>query len=297
VLCPQIRKTESRAGLCPFAPVAQLPHPKPLPESKNCTTLRQGLHFFPFRPAPPRVFQNVSIGWSNACTLFLRETVIEIPCHEISTDSLPRAAIVVAHPDDETLWCGGYILNHPEFRWRIVTLCRASDPDRAPKFRRVLRQLNAEGAMADLDDGPGQARLPVHDLRQTAAELLAGHGYDLVLTHGPGGEYTSHRRHSECSRTVVDLWLLGSIDTKQMWLFAYQDGGRAYLPRVRDDADWRDMLTEEVWIEKRRLITDVYGFGPSSWETRTTPREEGFWCFDSAQAAVARAASWEQSAT
>jgi len=48
-----------------------------------------------------------------------------------------RAAVVVAHPDDEILWCGGYILAHPEFHWRVVTLCRASDTDRAPKFRRV----------------------------------------------------------------------------------------------------------------------------------------------------------------
>jgi hypothetical protein len=52
------------------------------------------------------------------------------------THPRPRAAVVVAHPDDETLWCGGYILTHPEFLWRIVTLCRAQDSDRAPKFRR-----------------------------------------------------------------------------------------------------------------------------------------------------------------
>ena len=44
-----------------------------------------------------------------------------------------QAAVIVAHPDDEMLWCGGYILTHPEFHWRIITLCRASDPDRAPK--------------------------------------------------------------------------------------------------------------------------------------------------------------------
>ena len=44
---------------------------------------------------------------------------------EVISGSRLRAAVVVAHPDDETLWCGGYILTHPEFLWRIVTLCRA----------------------------------------------------------------------------------------------------------------------------------------------------------------------------
>ena len=71
-----------------------------------------------------------------------------------SSDPRPGAAVIVAHPDDETLWCGGYLLTHPEFTWRIVTLCRAVDPDRAQKFRRVLRRFGAGGEMADLDDGP-----------------------------------------------------------------------------------------------------------------------------------------------
>jgi hypothetical protein len=77
-------------------------------------------------------------------------------------------------------------------------------------------------------------------------------------------------------------------------MFAYEDGGRAYLPRVRDDADRRDLLTDDIWLEKRRLITDVYGYGSDSWEAQTTPREEGFWCFDSAQAAITRTGLWEQ---
>jgi LmbE family N-acetylglucosaminyl deacetylase len=213
-----------------------------------------------------------------------------IPLDEVSSDPRPRAAVVVAHPDDETLWCGGYILTHPEFLWRIVTLCRGVDPDRAPRFRRVLQRLGAEGEMADLDDGPDQTPLPVEQVRETAARLLAGTSYTLILTHGPMGEYTRHRRHEECCRNVVELWRSGRIDTRRMCLFAYEDGGRAYLPRVRGDADRRDILTDAVWLEKRRLITDIYGFQPDSWEARSTPREEGFWCFDSAQAAVERAA-------
>jgi LmbE family N-acetylglucosaminyl deacetylase len=217
-----------------------------------------------------------------------------IPLIEIRSDRRPRAAAIVAHPDDETLWCGGYILTHPEFHWRIVTLCRAADPDRAPKFAEVLKRLGAEGEMADLDDGPDQTPLPVEQTQETTARLLAGTSYDLILTHGPNGEYTRHRRHAECCRQVVELWRSGGIETNRLWLFAYEDGDRAYLPRVRADADRRDALAGDVWLEKHRLITDVYGFGPDSWEARTTPREEGFWCFDSVQAAVERAAPREQ---
>ena len=210
----------------------------------------------------------------------------QVPC--------PCAAVVVAHPDDETLWCGGYILAHPEFHWRVVTLCRASDPDRAPKFRRVLEQLGAVGEMADLDDEPDQVPLPVEQVQKTIVRLLAGINHSLILTHGPMGEYTRHHRHEECCRSVVELWRSGSIATNCLWLFAYEDGGHAYLPRVREDADRRDILSERIWLEKRRLITDVYGYGPESWEARATPREEGFWCFDSAQAAAERAGFREQ---
>ena len=215
-----------------------------------------------------------------------------VPVDEVIPGPRLRAAVVVAHPDDETLWCGGYILAHPEFDWRIVTLCRASDPDRAPKFRRVLEQLGAVGDMADLDDEPDQVPLPIEQILETTARLLAGSSYSLILTHGPKGEYTRHRRHEECCRSVVELWQSGSIDTERVWLFAYEDGGRAYLPRVREDADRRDMLTESVWLEKRRLITDVYGYGADSWEAQATPQEEGFWCFDSIEAAAERTALW-----
>jgi len=194
-----------------------------------------------------------------------------------SAERPQQVGVMVAHPDDEVLWAGGTLLLHPHWRCRIATLCRGGDPDRAPKFHRVQAALRAEGAMADLDDGPAQRPLPDALLRQTILALLGGRDYDLLLTHSPRGEYTRHRRHEETGRTVMALWAAGALRARALWLFAYADGGRAYLPRAIAGAHRATALPPAVWAEKYRLIHELYGFAADSWEARATPRVEAFW--------------------
>ena len=188
---------------------------------------------------------------------------------------------MVAHTDDETLWAGGFVLEHAEWDWFIGTLCRASDLDRAPRFARVLERLHARGGMLDMDDGPEQQPLPALDVQRQVLRLLAGSHFDRLLTHGPLGEYTWHRRHTEVCQAVVTLWRAGRISADALWLFAYEDGERQYLPRAVWNAHVQQLLPPEVWQAKLDLMTKVYGFNPESWEARTTPRSEAFWCFES----------------
>jgi len=192
-----------------------------------------------------------------------------------------RAAVVVAHPDDETLWAGGTILSHRGWDWFVLSLCRKSDPDRAPKFLKVLAELGASGAIADLDDGPDQASLSDADVRSTILAALPEEAFDLCLTHGPKGEYTRHLRHEETSRAVAALWRQGKIEAGELWTFAYEDGGGAHLPRAVESASVKVALSEEIWRRKREIIVGTYGFGPESFEARTTPREEAFRRFSS----------------
>ncbi len=203
------------------------------------------------------------------------------------SEPITRAAVIVAHPDDEVLWAGGLILQHPEWDWTIVTLCRANDPDRAPRFDAVLERLAATGVMADLDDGPEQTPIDRVVIEETILSLLPETAFDLVVTHGPHGEYTRHRRHEELSRAVLHLWQTGRLRADALWMFAYEDGGRAYLPRARADAHRVNPLGDAVRRNKYDLITATYGFAADSWEARATPRVEAFWCFDSPEAAEA----------
>jgi len=190
------------------------------------------------------------------------------------------AAVIVAHPDDEILWAGGTILLHPRWHWTVAALCRRTDPDRAPKFARVMDALGAAGRMYNLDDGPDQCLLKPDAVRLAVRTLLPPGEFDVVLTHSPWGEYTRHRRHEETSRAVLALWEAGRLRARQLWLFAYDDDGGRHLPRPRPDAHLPVALPEPVWRRKRRIITDLYGFPPEAFEVRAAPPAEAFWCFE-----------------
>ena len=194
-------------------------------------------------------------------------------------------AVIVAHPDDETLWAGGMILSHPQWQCFVVTLCRASDAERVPKFYQTLRRLGANGIMGDLDDGPEQCALDDAIVEETVINSLPPVHLDLVLTHGPAGEYTRHRRHEETCRAVVHLWSANRLPTEAVWMFAYEDGDGPYLPRLEQAAHRRLALADDIWQQKYRIITEIYGFAPASWEAETTPQQEAFWCFNDPAAA------------
>ena len=189
------------------------------------------------------------------------------------------AAVIVAHPDDETLWAGGTILSQPSWRWFIVSLCRSSDSDRAPRFYGALQTLRAEGAMGDLDDGPDQTPLTTDEISEAIMQLLPRKHFDLLISHSPAGEYTRHRRHEEIGAAIITLWQARRIEAEELWTFAYEDGGKRYLPQPITAAHIYRTLPEDIWQKKYNIITQIYGFQKGGFEAETTPRAEAFWRF------------------
>jgi LmbE family N-acetylglucosaminyl deacetylase len=192
-----------------------------------------------------------------------------------------KCAVIVAHPDDETLWTGGTILMNPLNDWTIITICRKSDSDRSIKFSAALKTLNANGEMGDLDDGPEQLPLDIPDVEETILSLLKRTEFDLIMTHSTQGEYTRHRRHEEVAEAVIGLIESKRLKTKRLWMFAYTDNNGTHLPKAIMHMDKVIHLPSGIWKKKYEVMTETYGFSRDSWEARTTPRKEAFWTFNS----------------
>ena len=195
-------------------------------------------------------------------------------------------ALIIAHPDDEVLWAGGVILNNPQWSLSIISLCRKNDEDRSTKFYKVLKILNAQGIMGNLDDEPEQKPLNTTEVEQNILDLLPKKHFDLIITHSPQGEYTKHLRHEEIGQAVIMLWNENKIDTNELWAFAYEDGNKKYFPKPIEKASYFETLKNEIWIKKYKLITETYGFQETSWEAQTTPKAEAFWVFNNTNDAI-----------
>jgi len=202
------------------------------------------------------------------------------------TQAVKTVAVIVAHPDDETLWAGGTILRHPNWKCFVVCICRGSDEDRSAKFHEALKVLGAEGIMGDLDDGPDQIPLDPELVEKTILELLPPISYDLIITHNITGEYTKHLRHEEVNKAVINLWHRGELKTKVLWTFAYSDCNKANISKAVLSAPIHLVLTQSIWTQKYKLITRIYGFEKNSWEEKTIPRSEAFWEFTSPRLAM-----------
>lgn len=197
----------------------------------------------------------------------------------MKSKKIKSIAVIVAHPDDETLWAGGVILKHPLNNWVIVCISRASDPERAAKYKNALVLLNAQGFMGDLDDSPDQQPLDEQILKDEIIRLLPDIHYDLIITHDSAGEYTRHLRHEEVNKAVISLWHERKITAGELWTFAYEDGNKTYFPKAIVNATVFEPLNKSIWYRKYNLITQTYGFAKDTWEAQTTPLTEAFWQF------------------
>jgi LmbE family N-acetylglucosaminyl deacetylase len=185
------------------------------------------------------------------------------------------ALVIVAHPDDETIWMGGTMLSFPQVEWTIFSLCRASDADRAPKYLRVCRQYSAQAIITDLEDeGAMSITKSVPKIKKLIEEQVGREHFDYIFTHDKNGEY-GHMRHVGVNHAVTALIKEKKLTCGRLLHFAYRVNARKKVFN-RDDADYFVALAPKIHAAKRDIVTKLYGFSPHSFEAVSCLDRETF---------------------
>ena len=172
--------------------------------------------------------------------------------NEMKLEDNKKALVVIAHPDDETIWMGGTIARNKKIDWTIFSLCRASDRDRAPKFRRVCEHYGAQSIIADLDDDD---KLNLEEAKKEAKRIILEKidfdEFDYIFTHGANGEY-GHERHVAVHLAIDELIKKKKINPETVFYFNYvKNKDNSLKP---DSNSVINQLSEKELSEKKRIV-------------------------------------------
>lgn len=169
----------------------------------------------------------------------------------ISPTNNVNILLLVAHPDDETIFCGGTMLIYPNCKWTVVSI---TDLGRSFAFKKAIESFKELGvnivsyktlAQENIKQG---ARLPDLAKEKIVWEKVVreqNFSPDITITHNEAGEY-GHGAHKLLSVVADNLF-------SNIWKFIYPKVEQPYKQKVKEVE-----LNNEILKRKTKVFKDSY---------------------------------------
>ena len=169
-----------------------------------------------------------------------------------TNDSSADKLMIVAHPDDESIWGGGHL---QEGGYLVVTLTNGRNETRKAEFEKAVLASGNTPLVLEYPDKVNGERddwQAVYDQMQHDVDMLVSYKkWSLIVTHNPLGEY-GHQHHWMTSKLVADSCNKFDVGDKLYYFGIYYS--KAKLP---EHIDGMTPITDEQ-LEFKNYILEYY---------------------------------------
>jgi len=120
--------------------------------------------------------------------------------------------MIVAHPDDESLWGYHYLKNYNG--WKIICITNANNPVRVKELTKISNIFQTDLEIWNYEDNQYTYNMDPKIYEDISRAINNDKNIKLVVTHNPLGEY-GHIQHIKISNVVL------TVSKKPVYVFSY----------------------------------------------------------------------------
>lgn len=184
--------------------------------------------------------------------------IVLVGIYSVETEE-KQCLMIVAHPDDETIFAGNEIITHKYF---IVCLTNRSNKVRKKEFEEMLIKSGNDGEILDYPDKVAGARsdwsICYKDIEKTVQEYVSKQTWQKVVTHNPKGEY-GHDHHKMTS-DIVTKEVLKQKKENSLYYFGpyFKKNSVSSVPAQLDNSEIEEKKNlATVYVSQEKIVNNL----------------------------------------